>query len=107
MYAAVAARGREIATLRALGYSAFPVAASVILEAAALSVAGALIGAGIAWALYDGKLGSFNVNVFKLTVSPALIGMGILWAVAVAVLGGLLPSIRAARRPVVEALRAT
>lgn len=107
MYAAVAARGREIATLRALGYSAFPVAVSVILEAAALSVAGALIGAGLAWMLYDGKMGSFNVNVFKLTVSPALIGMGILWAVTVAVLGGLLPSIRAARRPVVEALRAT
>jgi len=107
MYAAVAARGREIATLRALGYSAFPVAMSVILEAAALSVMGALIGAGIAWALYNGVEGSFGSNVFKLTVSAALIGIGVLWAVAVAVLGGLLPSIRAATRPVVEALRAT
>src|SRR4029079_13646164 len=65
MYAAVAARGREIATLRALGYSAFPVAMSVILEAAALSVMGALIGAGIAWALYNGVEGSFGSNVFK------------------------------------------
>ena len=51
MYAAVAARAREIATLRAIGYGAFPVAVSVILEAVALSVAGALIGAGIAWAV--------------------------------------------------------
>ena len=107
MYAAVAARGREIATLRAIGYSAFPVAMSVLLEAAVLSVTGALIGAGIAWALYDGVEGSFGSSVFKLTVSPALIGMAILWAGAVALLGGLLPSIRAARRPVVEALRAT
>ena len=107
MYAAVAARGREIATLRAIGYGAFPVAVSVILEAAVLSVTGALIGAGIAWALYDGVVGSFGSNVFKLTVSPALIGMAILWAAAVAVLGGFFPSIRAARRPVVEALRAT
>jgi len=107
MYAAVAARGREIATLRAIGYSAFPVAISVLLEAAVLSVTGALIGAGIAWALYDGVVGSFGASVFKLTVSPALIGMALLWAVAVAVLGGLFPSIRAARRPVVEALRAT
>jgi putative ABC transport system permease protein len=107
MYAAVAARGREIATLRAIGYGAFPVAVSVILEAAALSVVGAMIGATIAWALYDGVEGSFGSSVFKLTVSPALIGMAILWAVAVALLGGIFPSIRAARRPVVEALRAT
>jgi len=107
MYAAVAARGREIATLRAIGYGAFPVAVSVILEATALSVAGAGLGAGIAWMLYDGALGAFGSNVFKLTVSPALIGLAVLWAVAVALLGGILPSIRAARRPVVEALRAT
>jgi len=103
----VAAVALKKNTLRALGYSAFPVAMSVILEAAALSVVGALIGAGIAWALYNGVEGSFGSNVFKLTVSAALIGIGVLWAVAVAVLGGLLPSIRAATRPVVEALRAT
>ena len=107
MYAAVAARGREIATLRALGYSAFPVAVSVILEAMALSVAGALIGAAIAWVLYNGVDGGFGGSFFKLTVSPAMIGMAILWAAAVALLGGILPSLRAARRPVVEALRAT
>ena len=107
MYAAVAARGREIATLRALGYGAFPVAVSVILEATALSVAGAMIGAGIAWTLYDGVEGGFGGNVFRLTVSPVMIGMALLWAVAVALLGGIAPSIRAARRPVVEALRAT
>jgi len=107
MYAAVASRAREIATLRAIGYGAFAVAMSVILEAVALSVTGALIGAAIAWALYDGVESSFGSSVFKLTVSPALFGMAILWAVAVALLGGLLPSIRAARRPVVEALRAT
>jgi putative ABC transport system permease protein len=107
MYAAVAARGREIATLRAIGYGAFPVAVSVILEATALSVAGALIGAAFAWLLYDGVEGGFGGNVFRLTVSPVMIGVALLWAVAVALLGGILPSIRAARRPVVEALRAT
>jgi putative ABC transport system permease protein len=45
--------------------------------------------------------------VFHLSVSPGQIKLGVLWAVAVALLGGLFPSIRAARRPVVEALRAT
>ncbi len=107
MYAAVAARAREIATLRAIGYDALPVAVSVLAEAIALSVAGALIGAAIAWALYDGQLDAFGMNVFHLRISPALIGLGILWAVGVALLGGILPSIKAARRPVAEALRAT
>jgi putative ABC transport system permease protein len=107
MYAAVSARGREIATLRALGFAALPVAVSVILETMVLAVVGALIGAAIAWLLYDGKRDAFGQTVFFLTVSPGLVGFGVLWAVLVAFLGGLAPSIRAARRPVVEALRAT
>ena len=107
MYAAVSTRGREIATLRALGYGAFPVAVSVILESVVLAVAGALIGAAIAWALNDGRTGTWGVNIFRLTVSPSLVMLGVTWAVVVALTGGLLPSIRAARRPVVEALRAT
>jgi putative ABC transport system permease protein len=106
MYAAVESRGREIATLRALGYGAFAVAASVMLEAAVLSVTGALIGAAIAWALYDGVRSGMGSDVFTLTVAPPMIGSAILWAVAVAILGGLLPSIQAARWTVTEALRA-
>jgi putative ABC transport system permease protein len=107
MYAAVSARSREIATLRALGFSAFPVAISVILEAMLLAVIGAAIGAAVAWALYNGKQDSFGNAVFILTVSPALVGLGIFWAMAVALLGGLLPSVHAARLPIADALRAT
>ena len=107
MYSAVSTRGREIATLRAIGYGAFPVAVSVVLEAVLLSVVGALIGAGIAWAMNDGKQDVFGNSVFYLSVSPHQIELGLTWALAVALLGGLLPAIRAARRPVVEALRAT
>jgi putative ABC transport system permease protein len=107
MYAAVSTRGREIATLRALGFSAFPVAVSVILEAMTLAITGALIGAGIAWALNDGKQDVFGNSVFYMSVSPAQIKLGLIWALMVALLGGLFPAIRAARRPVVEALRAT
>ena len=62
---------------------------------------------GIAWALYDGKQDLFGNSVFHLSVSPAQIQLGVIWAAVVALLGGLFPSIRAARRPVVEALRAT
>ncbi len=97
MYAAIDSRSREIATLRALGYASFPVALSVILEAGILSVAGALIGAAIAWSLYNGVQGDMGWDFFKLIVSPAMIGLAMVWAIAVAVLGGLLPSVRAAR----------
>jgi putative ABC transport system permease protein len=107
MYAAVAARRREIATLRALGYGAFPVAVSVILEAIFLSVSGALIGAAIAWALYNGHQTVWGVNVFVLAVPPGLIGLGIAWAVIVALLGGVPSAVGAARRPIADALRAT
>jgi putative ABC transport system permease protein len=107
MYAAVSTRAREIATLRALGYGAFPVAMSVILEAILLAVTGALLGALIAWALYDGKQSMFGAMVFHLSVSRAQFELAVTWAIVVALAGGILPSIRAARRPVVEALRAT
>jgi putative ABC transport system permease protein len=107
MYAAVSARSREIATLRALGFSGFSVAMSVILEAMLLAVTGAVIGAAIAWALYDGKQDALGTIVFRLSVPLGLVGIGILWAAVLALLGGLLPSIRAARIPIVDALRAT
>jgi putative ABC transport system permease protein len=107
MYIAVSARAREIATLRALGFSGFPVAVSVILETMLLAVAGALIGAVTAWALYDGERNAFGTIVFTLKITPAMAGLGIVWAIILGFLGGLLPSIRAARLPIVDALRAT
>jgi len=107
MYSAVDTRLNEIATLRALGFGGLAVAASVILEAALLSVAGVLIGAGFVWLRYDGVETGFQANAFKLVVSPHMIAIALLWAVAVALLGGMLPAIRAGRMSVVEALRAT
>jgi putative ABC transport system permease protein len=106
MYATVEARALEIATLRALGYSSVAVAVSVLLEAVLLCVTGALIGAAIAWGVYDGALSEQGGNSFTLVVAPAMIGMALLWAVGVALLGGILPSIRAARWTVADALRA-
>ncbi len=106
MYAAVSARTREIATLRAIGFSAFPVAVSVIAEAALLALIGAGIGAAIAWFLYNGVQDTYGSNVFHMSVSPALIGLGLTWAVVIALLGGLFPSVRAARQPIATALRA-
>jgi putative ABC transport system permease protein len=111
MYSAVAARGMEIATLRAIGFGALPVLLSVMLEALFLSLLGGLIGAAVAWLLFNGHSvstlgGAFAQVVFKLTVTPALIVTGILWACIIGILGGLFPALRAARLPVAEALRA-
>jgi putative ABC transport system permease protein len=90
-----------------MGYQSLPVATSVLLESAVLSIAGAVVGAGLAWLLFNGKLVAALQNVFTLSVSPRLFALGIAWALALAVLGGLLPAIRAARLPVAEALRAS
>ena len=106
MVAAVDSRKREIATLRALGYGTAPVIVSVLAEAVLLCIAGALIGAALAWALYDGTYSDRGGDAVTLAVSPAMVGLALLWAIGVAFLGGILPSIRAARWTVADALRA-
>ena len=107
MYSAVGARTQEIATLRALGFGGMAVAVSVIAESILLALAGALVWIGLAWALFNGQSYAFGEVLFHLMVSPALVGVGLAWALAVALLGGILPAVRAARLPVVDALRAT
>lgn len=110
MYAAVSARGVEIATLRSIGFGAVPVVVSVLAEALLLALIGAAIGAAIAWALFSGNTislgGTLGSVVTQLKITPALLGIGVLWACGVGLLGGLFPAIRAARLPVATALRA-
>jgi putative ABC transport system permease protein len=78
----------------------------VIAESISLALAGALLGIGLAWALFNGQGYAFGEVLFHLNVSPALVSVGLAWALAVAFLGGILPAVRAARLPVVDALRA-
>jgi len=111
MYSAVAARGLEIATLRAIGFGALPVLLSVMIEALLLALIGGIIGASLAWLFFNGHSvstlgGAFAQVVFQLTVTPALIATGVIWACIIGLLGGLFPALRAARLPVAEALRA-
>ncbi len=110
MYAAVATRAREIATLRAIGFRSPPVIVSVMLETMLLALIGGLLGAFIAWLLFNNytvsTLGSnFSQVVFQFSVSPALLWTGVKWALAIGFVGGLLPAVRAARLPVTTALR--
>lgn len=110
MYAAVSARAREIATLRAIGFRGLPVVVSVLLETMLLALAGGVLGAAIAWLIFDNytvsTLGAnFSQVVFGFKVSPALLWNGLKWALAMGFVGGLFPALRAARLPVSAALR--
>jgi len=111
MYTAVASRTREIATLRALGFGSIPIVISVLAEAAALAVVGGVVGGLLAWVVFDGyqtstiNWQSFSQVAFAFRVSPRLLGQGLVCAVVMGLLGGLLPAVRAARLPIVTALR--
>jgi len=111
MYSAVAARTREIATLRALGFGAAAVVVSVLAEALVLAAAGGLAGALGAWLFFDGyrtstlNWDSFSQVTFAFDVTAPLMGLGALFAILLGLLGGLFPAVRAARLPVTAALR--
>ena len=111
MYAAVAGRAREIATMRALGFRGLPVVTAVMLETMLLALLGGLLGAAIAWLVFNGytvsTLGqNFSQVVFQFRVTPELLWTGLKWALGIGLVGGLFPALRAARLPVTEALRA-
>jgi len=111
MYTAVAARTREIGTLRALGFSGSPVVVSVILESLVVAAVGGTVGALLARLAFDGyqtatmNWKSFSQVAFAFRVTPPLLVLGIVYALVLGAIGGLLPAIRAARLPVANALR--
>jgi putative ABC transport system permease protein len=106
LYAIVDSRRRDLATLRALGFSAGAVVLATLLESMLLAIPGALLGSLLAWMLFDGLAASPFGYSFQLAVTPALALLGIEWALVMGLLGGLLPALRAARVPVTTALRA-
>jgi putative ABC transport system permease protein len=111
MFAAVAARAREIATLRAIGFPGLPVVVAVMLETMLLALVGGLIGGALAWLVFNGYSastmagGSVGQLAFELRVTPELLWTGLKWALAIGFIGGLFPAVRAARLPVTTALR--
>jgi len=111
MYSAVSARTREIATLRAMGFGAAPVVSSVLAEGVLLGLAGGAIGALVAYFAFNGvrastmNFASFSQISFAFTVTPALLLQALFYAILLGLVGGLLPSLRAAKLPIATGLR--
>jgi putative ABC transport system permease protein len=106
LYGSVDSRRREIATLRALGFSATPIVTAVLIESTLLAVAGGLAGALVAWLLFNGDFVNSGSLIFRLVVTPHLLVLGIAWALAIGLIGGSVPALHAARLPVATAMRA-
>lgn len=111
MYSAVAARTREIATLRALGFGRGAIVIALMIESVILALAGGVLGGLIAYAGFNNfhaatmNWQSFSQVTFAFAVTPELLVRGIVWATIIGLVGGLLPAIRAARLPIAAALR--
>lgn len=113
MYSAVNNRRREIATLRALGFTPASIAPTIVVESAVLALIGGLIGAVLAWVFFNGTSTSTSIGsdisrqlVFSLRVDGRVLLVSFAWALGIGALGGVLPAIRALRSPVTVALRA-
>jgi putative ABC transport system permease protein len=110
MYSAVAERGREIATMRALGFGAAAVVFSFLIEALLISFIGGVVGCmavlplnGLTTATMNWQ--TFSSMAFAFRITGGLLVGGVIFALAMGILGGLPPALRAAARPVAVALR--
>jgi putative ABC transport system permease protein len=110
MYSAVAERGREIATMRALGFGGPSVVFSFVIEALLIAFVGGLLGCLVVLPLNGLTTGAMNLQTFShlafaFKITPELLVKGIIFALVMGFVGGLLPAVRAATRPVAQALR--
>lgn len=110
MYAAVAYRSREIATLRVMGFSRPSILTSFVLESLILALLGALVGIVLMLPFNGMTTGTsnpvtFSEAVFSLRMTPAVVTNAIIFALVMGLLGGLAPAWSAARRNILAALR--
>jgi putative ABC transport system permease protein len=110
MYAAVAYRGREIATLRIIGFSRPAILTSFVLESLMLALLGALVGILLMLPFNGMQTGTsnqvtFSEVVFALRITPLVAGLAVAFALAMGFFGGLFPAWHAARQNILNALR--
>jgi putative ABC transport system permease protein len=109
MYSSVATRTTEIATLRAIGFGGLPAFVSTLIESAVLAALGGVLGVTAAFLIFNGlsasTLGaSFTQVVFTFELTPELAAQGVALALFVGLIGGIFPSVRAARMPILAGL---
>ena len=111
MYSSVSVRGKEIATLRALGFGPISILFSTMIESTLLALVGGVLGGAVAYLAFNGfqvstlNSASFSQVVFDFAVTGELLIDGLYAALIIGAFGGLFPAIRAARLPVAQALR--
>ena len=110
MYAAVAYRSREIATLRVIGFSRPSILTSFVFESVLLSLLGAVVGIVLMLPFNGMTTGTnnpvtFSEAVFSLQMTPAVLGTAVLFAVMMGLFGGIAPAWSAARREILASLR--
>jgi putative ABC transport system permease protein len=110
MYAAVAYRGREIATLRVIGFSRPAILTSFVLESLLLALLGALVGIVLMLPFNGMETGTsnavtFSEVVFALRITPQVAGYALVFALIMGFVGGLAPAWHAARQNILNALR--
>lgn len=113
MYSAVAARTREIATLRALGFGRGAILVAMMIESLLVALVGGAIGGAAAFLGFNDfhaatmNWQSFSQVTFAFAVTPSLLVQGVAWATGIGLIGGLFPALHAARLPIAAALRET
>ncbi|MHA7812698.1 MAG: ABC transporter permease [Phycisphaerales bacterium] len=105
MYAAFAARVREVGMLQALGYTRRAIVLSLTEESVFSAACGALIGAVIGLFLLNGLAVRFSMGAFAITIDAPVLLIGLLGGLVVGCIGAIPPAIRCLRLPITEALK--
>ncbi|MEM7754947.1 MAG: ABC transporter permease [Planctomycetota bacterium] len=105
MYAAFAARVREVGMLQSLGYTRAAIVASLTEESVFAAACGALIGSAIGLVLLDGLAVRFSMGAFALTIDPPVLLAGVVGGLLVGLVGAIPPAIRCLRLPIPQALK--
>ncbi|MGJ8635394.1 MAG: ABC transporter permease [Phycisphaerales bacterium] len=105
MYAAFAARVREVGMLQSLGYTRAAIVMNLTEESVFAAACGALIGAALGLLLLNGLAVRFSMGAFAITIDAPVLLIGILGGLLVGFIGAIPPAIRCLRLPITQALK--